>query len=125
MSNPAVTKVRIDSWVWAVRLYRTRSLAAAACRAGHVRVDGEKVKPAHAVSIGDEVRARSGDEERIVIVSRLVVKRVGAVIAAECFIDKTPAPIAVESAPAVVTRERGAGRPTKRQRRDIERLRGH
>ena len=123
MSNTAVLKVRVDSWVWAVRLYRTRSLAAAACKAGHVRIGGEKVKPAHQVSIGDEIRARTGETDRIVVVSRLVTKRVGAAVAAECFIDKTPVPVA-ETTPAVITRERGAGRPTKRQRRDIERLRG-
>jgi ribosome-associated heat shock protein Hsp15 len=125
MSIPSTGRVRVDSWIWAVRLFRTRSLAAAACRAGHVRVNGERVKPAQALKIGDEIRARVSDVDRIVIVSRLVVKRVGAAVAVECYEDRTPAPPTVESAPAVVTRERGAGRPTKRQRRDIERLRGH
>jgi ribosome-associated heat shock protein Hsp15 len=125
MSTIAPAHVRVDSWAWAVRLYRTRSLAAAACRAGHVRVNGEKAKPAQAVRVGDEIRARVADAERIVQVSRLVTKRVGAAIAIDCYVDRTPPPPTVEEEPAAVIRERGAGRPTKRQRRDIERLRGH
>lgn len=83
---------RIDSWIWSVRLTKTRSLAAAACRAGHVRVNGERVKPAHGVRNGDEVRLRHAGRERIVVVSRLVRKRVGAAVAAECFIDNSPPP---------------------------------
>ncbi|MGP3979716.1 RNA-binding S4 domain-containing protein [Streptomyces sp. KR80] len=116
--------VRIDSWIWSVRLTKTRSLAATACRAGHVRVNGERIKPAHAVRTGDEVRLRHAGRERIVVVSRLVRKRVGAAVAAECFIDNSPPPPPREDLAAVAHRDRGAGRPTKRDRRDLERLRG-
>src|SRR5258706_147985 len=70
--------VRVDSWIWCVRLTKTRSLAATACRAGHVRVNGERVKPAQAVRVGDEVRLVHAGRERVVVVSRLVSKRVGA-----------------------------------------------
>src|SRR4051812_48040064 len=84
--------VRIDSWIWSVRLTKTRSMAASACRAGHVRVNGERVKPAHAVRPGDEVRLRHAGRERIVVVRRVVRKRVGAAVAAECFIDNSPPP---------------------------------
>lgn len=115
---------RIDSWIWSVRLTKTRSLAAAACRAGHVRVNGERVKPAHAVRNGDEVRLRHAGRERIVVVSRLVRKRVGAAIAAECFVDNSPPAPPREEVPVIALRERGAGRPTKRERREIDQLRG-
>jgi ribosome-associated heat shock protein Hsp15 len=115
--------VRVDSWIWSVRLTKTRSLAASACRAGHVRVNGERVKPAHAVRPGDEVRLRHAGRERIVVISRLVRKRVGAAVAAECFVDNSPPPPAHEEIATVPRRDRGAGRPTKRERRELERLR--
>ncbi|MEY9969118.1 ribosome-associated heat shock protein Hsp15 [Streptacidiphilus sp. MAP12-16] len=116
--------VRVDSWIWSVRLTKTRSLAAAACRAGHVRVNGERVKPAQAVRLGDEVRLREAGYERIVVVSRIVRKRVGAPVAAECFVDNSPPRPPREEAALVAHRDRGAGRPTKRERRDLERLQG-
>jgi ribosome-associated heat shock protein Hsp15 len=115
--------VRVDSWIWSVRLTKTRSLAATACRAGHVRVNGERVKPAHVLRSGDEVRLRDAGRERIVVVSRIVRKRVGAAVAAECFIDNSPPPPPREETVVVAHRDRGAGRPTKRDRREIERLR--
>ncbi|MCU1585674.1 MAG: RNA-binding protein [Microbacteriaceae bacterium] len=120
----AVSSARVDSWVWAVRLAKTRSAATAACKAGHVQVNGERAKPAQPLRVGDEVRLRGTDVERTVTVARLVNKRVGAVIAAECFVDLTPPPPRKEGIPATVLRDRGAGRPTKRERRDLERLRG-
>lgn len=115
--------VRVDSWIWSVRLTKTRSMAAAACRAGHVRVNGERAKPAQTVRSGDEVRLRGEGVERIVIVSRIVRKRVGAPVAAECFVDNSPPPPAREDVLALGRRDRGAGRPTKRDRRELERLR--
>jgi ribosome-associated heat shock protein Hsp15 len=110
----------VDRWLWAVRLTKTRSDAAAACRGGHVRVNDRPAKAATAVSPGDEVRARVGDTTRIVEVVKVIQKRVGAVDAAVCFIDRTPAK-PVE--PPVASRERGAGRPTKRERRVLDRFR--
>jgi len=120
----AATSVRVDSWIWAVRIVKTRSLAQAACKGGHVRINGEKVKPAQAVRIGDEVRVRVGELERIVTVARIIRKRVGANVAAECLIDLTPPPPPREEVPSVPQRDRGAGRPTKRERREIDRLQG-
>ena len=125
MSVEEPTATRVDRWVWAVRLTRTRALAAAACRAGHVKVNGERAKPATTVRVGDEVRVRAEGTERIVDVARLVEKRVGAAVAVECLVDRTPAPVPAVEAPGGAVRERGAGRPTKRERRQIERLRGH
>jgi ribosome-associated heat shock protein Hsp15 len=116
--------VRVDAWIWSVRLTKTRALAAAACRAGHVRVNGERVKPAQAVRVGDEVRLYHAGRERIVVVKAVVRKRVGPPVAAECYVDNSPPPPPREEVVVVAHRERGAGRPTKRERRDLERLRG-
>lgn len=85
----ASSSARVDSWIWAVRLAKTRSAATAACRAGHVKVNGERAKAAQPVRIGDEVRLRTTDQERTVRVARLVSKRVGAIVAVECLVDLT------------------------------------
>lgn len=124
MDSASGTRGRVDSWIWAVRLVKTRSFAAAECRAGHVSVNGEKAKPAQPVRAGDEVRVRLGQLERIVTVTRVICKRVAPSVAAECFVDLTPPPPPREETPAGVYREPGSGRPTKRQRRDIDRLLG-
>lgn len=116
--------VRVDSWIWCVRLTKTRSLAAAAAKAGHVRVNGERVKPAQAIRVGDEVRLFHAGRERVVIVSRLLHKRVGAPVAVLAYVDNSPPPPPREEALALGVRDRGAGRPTKRDRRDMERLLG-
>ncbi|KAB1145715.1 RNA-binding S4 domain-containing protein [Streptomyces luteolifulvus] len=116
--------VRLDSWIWSVRLVKTRSMGAAACRGGHVHVNGERVKPAYSVRVGDEVRVRQEGRERIVVVKRLIRKRVGAPVAAQCYIDNSPPPPPREAAAPAGIRDRGTGRPTKRDRREMERLRG-
>ncbi|WP_127127929.1 RNA-binding S4 domain-containing protein [Georgenia sp. SYP-B2076] len=121
----APASARVDSWLWAVRLFKSRSQATSACRAGHVRVNGERAKPATAVKVGDEVVVRGGERERIVVVTRILLKRVGATVAAEALVDHSPPPVPVEARAAVPERPRGAGRPTKRERREIVRLRGH
>jgi ribosome-associated heat shock protein Hsp15 len=115
---------RVDSWIWSVRLTKTRSSAASACRGGHVRVNGVRVKPAHAVRVGDEVRLRQDGSERIVVVTRIITKRVSAPMAAECYIDNSPPPPPREETTPVAVRDRGTGRPTKRERRSIEKLLG-
>ncbi|MER8100305.1 S4 domain-containing protein [Kitasatospora sp. NPDC094016] len=117
--------VRVDSWIWSVRLTRTRALAAAACRAGHVRVNGERVKPAQALRPGDEVRVREEGYERVVVVQKLIRKRVGATVAADCLVDNSPPRPPRELVATAGERDRGAGRPTKRERRDLDQLRGH
>lgn len=116
-----VDAARIDSWLWAVRVYKTRSAATTACRAGHVRLNGDKVKAAQQVRIGDELRVRIAGFDRILIVRQILVKRVGAPLAALAFDDRTPPR---EPQAMIGVRDRGAGRPTKRERRDIDRLRG-
>lgn len=114
---------RVDAWLWGVRVAKTRSSATALVRAGHVRVNGERVKAAQQLKIGDEVRIRTTEAgERTLIVKQLIAKRVGAPIAALAYDDLTPPPPPREERVVIAARERGAGRPTKRDRRDIERL---
>jgi ribosome-associated heat shock protein Hsp15 len=116
---------RVDSWIWSVRLAKTRSSASSACRAGHVRVNGTRVKPAHTVRPGDEVRVRQENWDRVVKVVKVISKRVSAPVAAECYVDHSPPPPPRDRAVPVATRDRGAGRPTKRDRRTMEKwLRG-
>jgi ribosome-associated heat shock protein Hsp15 len=115
---------RVDSWIWSVRLAKTRSAASGACRAGHVRVNGMRVKPAHSVRAGDEVRLRQDGRERVVVVVRVIAKRAGAPAAAECYIDHSPPPPPREETTTVAARDRGTGRPTKRERRSIDKLLG-
>ncbi|MCU1499441.1 MAG: RNA-binding protein [Acidimicrobiales bacterium] len=115
---------RVDRWVWAVRLYRTRSAASSACQAGHVRVNGKPAKPATKVQVGDRVEARVDQRDRIYEVARVIDKRVGAPLAAECVVDHSPPEPDRDRTPPVFARDRGAGRPTKRDRRDLDRHRG-
>ncbi|MBN9241128.1 MAG: RNA-binding protein S4 [Micrococcales bacterium 70-64] len=116
--------VRVDSWLWAVRVYKTRSAATAACRAGHVRVNGERAKAAEQVGVGDEVRVRISGFDRILEVRQTIAKRVGATIAAEAFLDTSPPLPTPEETALLPRRDRGAGRPTKRERREIDKLLG-
>jgi ribosome-associated heat shock protein Hsp15 len=116
--------VRVDQWLWSVRLTKTRSEAAAACRGGHVKVNDKTAKPATPLKVGDRVDARLHDRERIVVVTALVAKRVVAPIAETCFDDHSPPPPTKDEYVPLFERERGAGRPTKRDRRQLDRLRG-
>jgi ribosome-associated heat shock protein Hsp15 len=117
-------KVRVDRWLWAVRLTKTRSGAAQACRAGHVQINGVRAKPAATVKPGDTVRMRSGDRERVVEVVRLIETRVGAEPAAACLIDNSPPPPPRDPLDRPGRRPPGMGRPTKRDRRHLDRTRG-
>ena len=123
MTEPA-SSARVDAWLWAVRVYKTRSAATTACRAGHVRVNGDRAKAAQPVRPGDELRVRIAGFDRILIVRKPISKRVGAALVAESVEDRTPPPLSKELTAMVPVRDRGAGRPTKRDRRDIEKLRG-
>ncbi|MGA8986509.1 RNA-binding S4 domain-containing protein [Aeromicrobium sp.] len=119
-----MTQTRTDVWVSSVRLYRTRSIASAECKAGHVRVNGAKARPSQPIKIGDRVEALTAGGQRIVVVKRIIAKRVGAAVAVECYEDHTPPPPPKEEIPVLPRRDRGAGRPTKRDRRALDRLRG-
>ena len=119
---PTSGKARLDAWLWAVRIYKTRSAATAACRAGHVRLNGDPVKASQAIVAGDRIRVRKDGFDRDLEVVGLLSKRVGAPVAVRCYLDHTP-PREKIIVPQVPVRERGAGRPTKKDRREMDRLR--
>lgn len=119
---PTRGKVRLDAWLWAVRIYKTRSAATTACRAGHVRLNGDPVKASQIVVPGDRIRVRKDGWDRELEVTGLISKRVGAPVAVKCYLDHTP-PREKVVVPQVPIRDRGAGRPTKKDRREMDRLR--
>jgi ribosome-associated heat shock protein Hsp15 len=118
--------VRIDKWLWAVRLYKTRSLAAAQCKAGHVLINGQPVKPAREVRLGEIIQARTGHVTRTVRVAGLIEQRVSAPLAKENVEDLTPPEEYAEPREPDysrgIVRPKGAGRPTKKDRRELARL---
>lgn len=116
--------MRTDVWVWSVRLFASRSAASAACKGGQVHVNGKRAKPAQPLHVGDRVEATTPGGPRVVVVRRVLAKRVGAAVAVECYEDRTPPPPPREERLAVPRRDRGAGRPTKRERRQLDRFRG-
>jgi ribosome-associated heat shock protein Hsp15 len=123
MSDPSDSdRTRIDRWLSAVRLVKTRPLATRLCEAGHVLVNGSPAKPSTKVRAGDRVEALIADRRRILEVVRPIETRVGAPVAATCYVDHTPPPVAIEIRPGIMA-IRGEGRPSKRLRRELERLR--
>jgi ribosome-associated heat shock protein Hsp15 len=123
-------KVRIDKWLWSVRIFKSRTLAADAIKSGKVRIGETNLKPADSVSVGQLVVVKKDGFNLEFLVKKLIDKRVGAIIAVECYDNLTP----VEEMnkykewyvgkQGVEMRERGTGRPTKRERRDIEGFKG-
>lgn len=114
---------RLDVWLWSVRLFRTRSAATDAVRGGHVRLNGDPTKPAHTVKPGDRISVKEPGWVKEFEVLQLLEKRVGPKVAVEAYRDHSGPRPAHLSAP-VGRRDRGAGRPTKRDRRAIDRLMG-
>src|SRR3982751_5257834 len=117
---------RIDRWLCAVRLVKTRPMATQLCDGGHVRVNGNAAKPSTKVRAGDVVHALIAQRERIVEVVQPIEKRVAASVAATCYIDNSPPPVVREIAPGIKA-VRGEGRPSKHLRRELDRIRriGH
>ena len=115
---------RVDRLLWAIRIYKTRSSATAACRAGHVKIDGITVKASHTVGVGDRIRVSVADVVRDLEVVEIITQRVAASVAATCFVDHSPPAPRAELSVAPFARDRAAGRPTKRDRRQLDRLRG-
>jgi ribosome-associated heat shock protein Hsp15 len=127
MSDAEDGRVRIDKWLWAARFFKTRSLAADAIAGGKVQVNGERVKRARPLQVGDEVRIRLGPYEHQIVVRELSDRRGPASQAAALYEEKEASRAAREalalqlkSVHAIFAPERG--RPTKKDRRDIERL---
>ncbi len=122
VTDPTTTdSTRLDRWLTAVRLVKTRPLATQLCEAGHVRVNGLQAKASTKIRAGDRVEAFIADRERIVDVVRPIESRVGAPVAVTCYVDHSP-PVVKEPAPGFVV-VRGEGRPNKRLRRELDRLR--
>jgi ribosome-associated heat shock protein Hsp15 len=117
-----IGETRVDRWLCAVRLVKTRPMATQLCEGGHVRVNGHPAKPSTKVKPGDEVHALIAARERIVDVVKPIETRVGAQVAAECYIDHSPPPVVTQIAPGIKV-VRGEGRPSKRLRRELERMR--
>src|SRR5688500_5509540 len=115
-------ETRIDRWLCAVRLVKTRPMATQLCEGGHVRVNGNPARPSTKVRATDVVHARIAARERIVEVLRPIETRVSAPVAAECYIDNSPAPVITDVAPGIKA-VRGEGRPSKRLRRELIRMR--
>ena len=128
-SNSTDEKCRLDKWLWAARFFKTRSIAVDAVDSGKVRVDGDRVKPAKEVKVGMLINIRSKEFEIEVAVTGLSNIRRGAPEAAllyheteQSMVKRENAKITREADHAI--RERGAGRPTKRQQRDIKKFTG-
>jgi len=129
MANEADSKCRLDKWLWAARFFKTRSLATTAIDTGKVHVDGDRVKPAKEVHIGQVIHIRNRDFEIEVNVQALSNVRRGAPEAALLYAETAESIAKRENAKLTgeydfAQRDRGAGRPTKRQLRDIKKFTG-
>lgn len=119
-------KLRIDKYLWAIRVFKTRSLATDACKAGRVKLNGDNIKPSREVRVGEVYQVSKGPERRVIKVTGLLENRVDAKKAVAFYEDITP----IEQTHAfksmfhapVLQRDRGTGRPTKKDRRDINSL---
>ncbi len=121
-----MSDIRIDKYLWAVRLFKTRSLATDACRCGHVKMNGLPLKPSHTISEGEIYELNIDQTHRTVQVKSLLANRVGAKLVENYLTDLTPQEeyerIQMVRQYAFEKRDRGTGRPTKRDRREIEGL---
>jgi ribosome-associated heat shock protein Hsp15 len=123
---PEKEKLRIDKYLWAIRIFKTRTLAAEACKAGRVKLENQNIKPSHEVKVGETYQVSKGIERRVLKVTGLLEHRADAKTVINFFQDITP----VEQTQAfksmfhapLLTRDRGTGRPTKRDRREIDEL---
>jgi ribosome-associated heat shock protein Hsp15 len=119
-------KLRIDKYLWAIRAFKTRSISTEACKAGRVKKDGKSIKPSYVVKIGEVLTVQKGIERKVIRVTNLIERRVDAKTAINFFDDITP----VEETSAykatfnspLLSRDRGTGRPTKKDRREIDGL---
>lgn len=117
-------KLRIDKWLWAVRMFKTRSLASAACDQGRIQIDEQPVKASRTVRVGDHIYIKRTGITIEIEVIELIDNRVGAKRAIECFKDLTPPEKLEEyrqrAKRITIYRDPGTGRPTKKERRDLD-----
>jgi ribosome-associated heat shock protein Hsp15 len=119
-----IQKTRVDKWLWSIRIFKTRTLATDACNAGKVKIQSQTVKPSQLIKINDEIHLTIQGEKKIYKVLKIIEKRVGASIAAECYEDLSPPSIHDKKQDSFFynfeVRDKGVGRPTKKERRAIE-----
>jgi len=116
--------IRIDKWLFAVRLYKTRSLASEECRKGKVTIGGMNVKPSRELKVGETIQLRRPPITRSYKVLALTESRMSAKLVSEFMVETTPASeleiLEVQKNMSIYNRERGTGRPTKKDRRDLD-----
>lgn len=120
-------KLRIDKYLWAIRIFKTRGQATDACKAGKIKVDNNSIKPSYIVRVGEVYSVQKEHEKRIIKVIDFLYKRVDAKLAVTYYEDLTPKSDmpnhhSVFTIP-VFKRKRGTGRPTKKERREMDQLR--
>ena len=119
-------KVRIDKWLWAVRIYKTRTIATDGCKKGNIKINGKSVKPSYMLTVGETLSVHKNGFNLTIKTKGLLAKRVSAVLAVECYDNLTPESelnkyndwFIGKAKPEM--REKGTGRPTKRERREID-----
>ena len=120
-----LSEVRIDKWLWAARCFKTRSMAGKACTGGHVKVDGHSVKASKTVRIGAHVEVQTPGGLRVLEIAALGERRGPASEAQKLYVDHTPPPPPREFVDPMVYRDRGTGRPSKRDLRELRKIRGY
>lgn len=117
-------EVRADTYLWAIRMYKSRTLAGDAIRAGKVKLNDEGFKPSHVVRQGERYTLNIGQSKKIIEVLELLDKRQSFEVAQKYYADHSPPPEKKDGFPSVflstVRREKGSGRPTKKDRRDLD-----
>src|SRR5688572_23165549 len=118
-------EVRADTYLWAIRMYKSRTLASEAIKGGKVKLNGDNFKPSHVIKIGERYSMTIGDAKRIIEVTGLIEKRGSFEVAKAYYTDHSPAPEKKDFMPSAffkvnIKREKGAGRPTKKDRRDLD-----
>lgn len=117
------TEVRIDKWLWAVRLFKTRTLAVEACKKGRVMISGTNIKPSRMIKVDDVIQIKKPPITYSFKVLDLSEKRMGAKLVPEFMEDATPQSeydiLELSKVSGFIDRDRGAGRPTKKDRRDL------
>lgn len=127
MAQKESRKVRVDKWLWSVRIFKSRTMATDACKKGRVKIDGVSVKPSLMIERGATLQVKKEGFNLVIKVVDLIEKRVSATLAQPCYEDLTPEAEKNKfkdwfyEGPAEI-REKGAGRPTKRDRRTIDKF---
>ena len=126
-----MSKVRVDKWLWSIRIYKTRTIATKACKAGNVKLkNGKTLKPSSEISVGDTLIIKKNGINFTLEVLKLISKRVSSPLAKECYKDKTSKEELQKYESWFITakgseyREKGKGRPTKKERRELEDFKG-